>query len=327
MNISIDQYDKFIDNKDLTPCQKKILKYLPKNKNRFYVPIKSNNQMNTYIKNAEKEEQILRIANIVMLLKKFTTYKNALNIVEQLKIKQLTDLEVIQKISSDKKLSRNPNDLYHLCSSWKYILQNLAKKIKDNTVNFGFGNDFKFLDIGCGNGYKTTSFGHYLGIEPKNLYGTDIKNWGPYSESKHDSHEFNFKYIKEDETLDFPNNYFNLVTCFLTIHHVKNLDKLLLEIKRILKPGGILLLVEHDCHDDYDKIILDLLHTLFEYFNDNNKNVIEKPNFSDYKNWAEWDFILSQYKFEYFDSNYIFTTIEHNTRFDNIYYAIYKNEK
>ena len=111
------------------------------------------------------------------------------------------------------------------------------------------------------------------------------------------------------------------------LHHVKKLDKLIEEIKRVLKPGGIILIIEHDSHDDYDNLILDILHSLYEYFADGNKDFINTQNFSDYKNWAEWDFIFDQHKFKYLDSNYIFTTIEHNTRFDNIYYAIYKNEK
>ena len=81
MNIDIDKYNKFIDEKDLTTCQKKILKHLPKLKNIFYVPIKSNFQLYTYVTNAEKDQEIMKLAKLVMLLKKFTSYKNAVNIV------------------------------------------------------------------------------------------------------------------------------------------------------------------------------------------------------------------------------------------------------
>ena len=91
MNTDIEKYNKFIDGKDLTPCQKQILKHLPKLKNIFYVPIKSNTQLYTYVTNAEKDQEIMKLANLIMLLKKFTSYTNAINIVERLKKYKITE--------------------------------------------------------------------------------------------------------------------------------------------------------------------------------------------------------------------------------------------
>ncbi len=329
MSIDLVKYNKFIEtNNFLTPCQKKILKYLPTLKNKFYVPVKSNKQMYTYVTNAEKNQDILKIANLILLLKKFTSYENAINIVEQLKKKEISDIEIIKLIDDNKQLSRNPDDLYGICSSWKYILQILSHIIKNNQFyNYNINYKTKYLDIGCGSGYKTSMFGNYIGIYDKNIYGTDIKSWGPYAEKLHEKHNFNFKFIKDNNKLDYEDNSFDLVSCFLMLHHVKKIDVLLSEIKRILKPGGILLIIEHDSHNDFDNMILEILHTLFEYFSDGNKNVINEPNYSNYLNWCEWDFIFTEHSFSYIFGDYIFTTIEHNTRFDNIYYAFYKNNK
>lgn len=44
--------------------------------------------------------------------------------------------------------------------------------------------------------------------------------------------------------LDFADNYFDLVTCFGTIHHTPNISYILSELHRVTKPGGYILLRE-----------------------------------------------------------------------------------
>jgi SAM-dependent methyltransferase len=44
--------------------------------------------------------------------------------------------------------------------------------------------------------------------------------------------------------LDFPDNHFDLVTCFGTIHHTPNITFILQELHRVTKPGGYILLRE-----------------------------------------------------------------------------------
>jgi len=46
-------------------------------------------------------------------------------------------------------------------------------------------------------------------------------------------------------------NRVDLITCFVTLHHVPNLNAMLLQLVRILKPGGYLILREHDCKKEY----------------------------------------------------------------------------
>lgn len=42
-------------------------------------------------------------------------------------------------------------------------------------------------------------------------------------------------------------NRVDLVTCFVTMHHVPHLQLIISQIVRILRPGGYLILREHDC--------------------------------------------------------------------------------
>ena len=44
--------------------------------------------------------------------------------------------------------------------------------------------------------------------------------------------------------IDFKDNYFDLITCFGTLHHIPNVSFVLKELFRVLKPGGYLLLRE-----------------------------------------------------------------------------------
>ena len=43
----------------------------------------------------------------------------------------------------------------------------------------------------------------------------------------------------------------DLVTCFVTLHHVADLEKVLWELVRILRPGGYLILREHDSEKEH----------------------------------------------------------------------------
>ena len=45
-------------------------------------------------------------------------------------------------------------------------------------------------------------------------------------------------------TITYPDNYFDLVTCFGTLHHIPNASYVLKELYRITKPGGYLLIRE-----------------------------------------------------------------------------------
>jgi SAM-dependent methyltransferase len=44
--------------------------------------------------------------------------------------------------------------------------------------------------------------------------------------------------------IDYPDDYFDLVTCFGTLHHIPNVSTVIAELNRVTKPGGIILLRE-----------------------------------------------------------------------------------
>ena len=160
-------------------------------------------------------------------------------------------------------------------------------------------------------------------FKDNNVNGTDIKIWGPYKKNR--NLPFNFKFILENGNLDYPDNSFDIMTCILSLHHIENLTHILSEIKRVLKPNGIFILIEHDNYTYFDSMIIEIQHTLFAFFYDNNKDYIKNPLYSRYFNNMEWEFVMNKNEFKLLDSETYINNITESKRYDQQFYAIYKN--
>jgi ubiquinone/menaquinone biosynthesis C-methylase UbiE len=96
------------------------------------------------------------------------------------------------------------------------------------------------LEIGCGHGTDSIQFArngancHVADITDRHL-GLTIKNFElqgyPLAWKKCDA-----------AALDYPDNYFDCIYSHGVLHHIPDLQKVLAEIKRVLKPGGTLCL-------------------------------------------------------------------------------------
>jgi ubiquinone/menaquinone biosynthesis C-methylase UbiE len=115
------------------------------------------------------------------------------------------------------------------------------------------------------------------------------------------------------------------MTCILSLHHIENLTHILTEVKRVLKPNGIFILIEHDNYTYFDSMIIEIQHTLFAFFYDNNKDYIKNPLYSKYFNNMEWEFIMDKNGFKLLDSGPYVNNITESKRYDQQFYAIYKN--
>ena len=241
----------------------------------------------------------------------------------------LKDIDIINFIKERSKYDRNKNNnnkslSTKICSEWTFIIDVLVlqynKLMKRMGKNINSSN-LKYIDVGCGSGNKTYKISKKLDLNNKNIYGADIEKWGPYMQSNL-NHKFNFVKIK-DSKISGDSNFYDLATCILMLHHVDDLDNFIKEVKRVLKPGGILIMVEHNIYDDYDHLILDMLHFLYGYLVDKNHKYVENPDFAHYFNWVEWQFILEKNGFVQLENNILFTKINDETRYDNIFYSMF----
>jgi ubiquinone/menaquinone biosynthesis C-methylase UbiE len=326
MKINKKEYYEYINNnKNLSECQKKMLINYNQKLNNIYKDKKSNEQIKTLLINCYKNNLLIKIAKIKILFYTFFNKDFTNKLMNKIIKENLNDDKIIEFIIDTKKNNNiSPNKKYTICSNWSYIIENMIiiyKKINNND-NLS---KINYLDIGCGSGNKTQKIAKILKLDMSNVYGADISNWGPYNQKEY-LHKFNFIKI-ENEKINIEDNHIDFCSCILTLHHIKNLSTILLEIKRILKPNGILLLIEHNNYDDTDNLILDILHMLYGYLYDNNNRYLIEPDYAQYNNWVEWNFIMEKYNFKNLKSNPLFTELSNDIRYDNMCYSFYKNLK
>ena len=106
------------------------------------------------------------------------------------------------------------------------------------------------LDVGCGVGFFSEKLKNRLGIE---VYGIDISRNALNVAKKRG---IKCKYANLDKSIPFKNEKFDLVFCGEIIEHLEDPDHLLIEIRRVLKPEGHLVLSTPNLAAWYNRIIL-----------------------------------------------------------------------
>ncbi len=117
-------------------------------------------------------------------------------------------------------------------NAWSKLNQRFARHM---ALIERYSSGKKLLDIGCGTGYflkyltKQYSSWSVFGVEPSNILRKEaIKNTGLE--------------IRDGELCNIPfkDNCFDVVTCYDVLEHDARLAKNIDELKRVLKPGGLL---------------------------------------------------------------------------------------
>jgi SAM-dependent methyltransferase len=101
------------------------------------------------------------------------------------------------------------------------------------------------LDYGCGTGYGS----HIMSPSAKKVIGVDISaDAVDYADSHYQNENLSFLMINDshERTLPFENDFFDVVTSFQVIEHIKDPVCYLKEIQRVLKPGGVFLCATPD---------------------------------------------------------------------------------
>ncbi len=120
-------------------------------------------------------------------------------------------------------------------SKWEMMMKSVFAKSADlieSRANTGRG---RLLDIGCGYGFFLQEM-KYRGWK---VEGIEISEVGrKFVREKWDIHV----YSQPLENLALPENSFDVVTLFYVIEHVFDPLGLLMEVKRVLRPDGLILL-------------------------------------------------------------------------------------
>jgi len=105
-----------------------------------------------------------------------------------------------------------------------------------------------YLDLGSGNGLIAQEVGKKLNTFTPNcidIKSTEFQNIGECEFQTYNGYELPYK-----------DNTFDLITTNHVLHHVHELDLLLYDISRVLKPDGLLYIKEHNKNSE----IIDLIH-------------------------------------------------------------------
>ncbi|KKQ74273.1 MAG: Glycosyltransferase, group 2 family protein [Candidatus Woesebacteria bacterium GW2011_GWB1_38_5b] len=113
----------------------------------------------------------------------------------------------------------------------------------EHIVRYLFASQFvktkQVLDVACGSGYGASILLHY---GAKKVVGIDHSK-DTINHAKKYYQEPGIAFLKaEAHSLPFDDGFFDIVTTFETIEHLKSQEKFLIEIKRVLKKEGLLIL-------------------------------------------------------------------------------------
>jgi SAM-dependent methyltransferase len=130
-----------------------------------------------------------------------------------------------------------------------------------NFIEKNIQSNLKTLDFGCGQDKIENS----IGIDKIKSKTVDIL---------HNLDQYPYP---------FEDNFFDLVVCKHSISHIKDLEQTMLEIFRILKPGGRLLIIAPHFSSDNTFTDYTIKHFFgyrtLDYFMDNNSGLSEKYSF------------------------------------------------
>lgn len=95
------------------------------------------------------------------------------------------------------------------------------------------------LDAGCGTGAMLGMF--KKDCPDKNYTGIDLSE--KMIEAAKKKHFEGIQFVVGDcESLPFPNDSFDVVTCSMSFHHYPNPEKFFMSLRQVLRPGGRLIL-------------------------------------------------------------------------------------
>jgi len=112
-----------------------------------------------------------------------------------------------------------------------------------------------FLDIGCGEGSITKSITKYLGLPKCCAHAVDIV-------PQNSSELYTFS-TTNGKALDYESNTFDVVTIFMAAHHFEYPIHMFREIYRVIKPGAMLIIREHDIIYQEQHVFIDLAHVVY----------------------------------------------------------------
>jgi ubiquinone/menaquinone biosynthesis C-methylase UbiE len=97
-----------------------------------------------------------------------------------------------------------------------------------------------------------------------------------------------------------PDKSIDLVICFIGLHHIplEKIDAFIASIHRVLRPGGVFLLRDHDCKDAQMESIISSAHSIFNIIMNQDSLATEQAEFRNFQKLNYWIELLEKNGFE-----------------------------
>lgn len=126
----------------------------------------------------------------------------------------------------------------------------LFKKVHMETNCYGLA-----LDIGCGNGEDAVLLSKYA----DRVFALDIQENVNWFKLKREKYRLVFN-IADARNLPFRDNQFDFIFIKDVLHHAVNFNKIISEIKRVVKPGGTIMIIEANRFNPIFYLHMTLMH-------------------------------------------------------------------
>lgn len=137
--------------------------------------------------------------------------------------------------------------------AYKHVFKLVKPYLTDHSI---------ILDIGCGTGGLVPILGEHIGNGK--IVGIDISpEMLKFAEAKNSGYNAEFVLGSASE-LPFCENQFDVVFCMNSFHHYQDQPKVLAEIKRVLKPDGVFILLDPITDNPVRRVWSKILNQLFE---------------------------------------------------------------
>ncbi len=116
------------------------------------------------------------------------------------------------------------------------------------------------LDIGCGAGNQSLCLiNEGFAVVSADLSMEAVKVTRDYlGESGKQAMAVN----ADAESLPLPDNSVDVCICGLLLHHFRNLDKVAAEIRRVVRPGGVVVAIDANAHNPFAWLFFNVVHRL-----------------------------------------------------------------
>jgi SAM-dependent methyltransferase len=156
-----------------------------------------------------------------------------------------------------------------------------------------------YLDFGGADGQITAEVGVALGATVS--YCADLDSWENMHHNVSRDSRVQFLPIDQNENkIPLPDNSVDFCTALQVLHHLPNLNKSLSELYRVLKPGGYLIIREHDVTSEDERHRVNLIHYLYEVVTATKPNLDYFDHNPIYHSQLQWSNILTNIGFHVF---------------------------